>query len=107
LFQAELVKVIVHTARQAGAILAQESFSVETPRSSRPDRVLPILNAWGLVGEIQVWRGLVELPPADGRLLRNFASQVGQALERTRLAEDEQTDQGVQVNAPSSAPSVN
>jgi hypothetical protein len=107
LFQAELVKVIVHTDRQAGVILAQEPFAVETPRSSRPDRVLPILNAWGLVGEIQVWRGLVELPSADGRLLRNFASQVGQALERTRLAEDEKTDQGVQVNAPSSAPSVN
>jgi hypothetical protein len=53
----------------------------------KPDRVLPILNTWGLVGEIQIWRGGVELPADDSRLFRIFASQIGQALERTRLAE--------------------
>ncbi len=55
--------------------------------TGRPDLILPILNAWGLVGEIQLWRGYGELPPQDGRLFCNFTSQAGQALERTRLAE--------------------
>ncbi len=53
----------------------------------RPDRDLVIWNAWGLVGEIRIWRGLVELPPQDGRLFQNYALQAGQALERTRSAE--------------------
>jgi hypothetical protein len=60
-----------------------------------------------LVGEIQIWRGLVELPPADGRLLHNLASQVGQALERTRLAEAESANRGVTLNAPTSTPNAN
>ena len=36
-------------------------------RSRRPgaaDRVIPILNDWGLVGSIQIWRGPLALPPA-------------------------------------------
>jgi two-component system sensor histidine kinase KdpD len=107
MFQAELVRVIVHAESEAAAILAQEPFGREAPSDRRPERVLPILNAWGLVGEVQVWRGLVELPPADGRLLRNFASQAGQALERTRLAETEQTGRGVHLPAPGAQAQVN
>ena len=57
--------------------------------TGKPNRILPILNAWGLVGEIQIWQGQIELPSEESRLFQNFASQVGQALERTRLAEAE------------------
>jgi len=87
MFQAALVKVIVHPEGQSPDIIVGE------PRDGvgkgRPDRVLPILNAWGLVGEIQLWHGYGELPPEESRLLQNFASQAAQALERTRLAEAE------------------
>ncbi len=87
MFLASLVKVVVHLEGQSPDIIASE------PRDGvgkgRPDRVLPILNAWGLVGEIQLWRGYGILPPEDSRLLQNFASQAAQALERTRLAEAE------------------
>jgi K+-sensing histidine kinase KdpD len=87
MFQASLVKVILQSEGQS------PSYVVSEPRDAvargKPDRILPILNAWGLVGEIQLWHGYGMLPPEDGRLLQNFASQAAQALERTRLAEAE------------------
>jgi hypothetical protein len=36
-----------------------------------------------------MWRGDLELPSVDSRLFRNFASQIGQALERINLREFE------------------
>lgn len=100
MFQATLVKVVIQMEGQP------PRFIVGEPRDGmekgRPDRVLPILNAWGLVGEIQLWRGYVELPPQESRLLQNFASQAAQALERTRLAEAEE-----RLKALTSAASVN
>jgi two-component system sensor histidine kinase KdpD len=87
MFLASLVKVVIHLEGQSPDIVASE------PRDGvskgKPDRILPILNAWGLVGEIQLWRGDLQLPPEESRLLQNFASQAAQALERTRLAEAE------------------
>jgi two-component system sensor histidine kinase KdpD len=55
----------------------------------KPDVSLPILSAWNLVGVIQMWRGEVELPSEESRLFQNFASQIGQALERIYLREIE------------------
>lgn len=100
LYVASLARVVFESEGQAPKIEAEE------PRGGaakgRPDRVLPILNAWGLVGEIQLWRGLMELPPEQSRLLQNLASQAGQALERTRLTEAENHIRGekptVEVN---------
>jgi K+-sensing histidine kinase KdpD len=88
MYQASLVKVVIQSEGQPPGIVAAEPR--EGAESGRPDRVLPIWNAWGLAGEIQLWRGYVELPPADSRLLQNFASQAAQALERTRLTEAEE-----------------
>jgi K+-sensing histidine kinase KdpD len=88
MFQASLVKVIIEPEGQSPNIVASEPR--EGAGKGRPDRVLPILNAWGLVGEIQLWRGYGELPSEQSRLFQNFASQAAQALERTRLAEAEE-----------------
>lgn len=49
----------------------------------KPDRVLALQDAEGLIGEIQLWRGKIDLPAEDNRLFQNFASQVGHVLERT------------------------
>ncbi len=85
LLQASRVKVILYLDGQPSGLVA--SAPRDGLEAGQPGLVVPILNAWGLVGEIQLWRGYAELPPQDGRLLRNFTSQTGQALERTRLAE--------------------
>jgi len=88
LYQAADVKVVLEPNELSTGICA------EVPRNGsvqgRPDRVLPILNAWGLVGEIQLWRGLTPLPPEGSRLLENLTTQTAQALERTRLTEAEE-----------------
>lgn len=88
LFQASLVKVIFQTKKQSPSTV------IRVPRDGvekgHPARVLPILNAWGMIGEIQVWRGdYMELPPEESRLLQNFASQAAKALERTQVTEAE------------------
>ena len=88
LFQAVLVNVIFHPDKDLPGIVASEPH--DGTGKGRPDRVLPILNSLGLVGEIQIWRGFyLELPPEDGRLFQNFELQTARAFERTYQFETE------------------
>jgi len=100
MFQAPLVQVIIHKEGQSPSVVATEP--AERTAEGSADRVIPVLNDWGPVEEIQLWRGSITLPAPDGRLLQNFASQAGQALERTRLAEADtlHNDRGVSLNTP-------
>jgi K+-sensing histidine kinase KdpD len=94
LFQAALVNVIFYSEDRSLSIVASEPG--DGMGKDRSDRVLPLLNSWGLVGEIQIWRGAyVDLPSEDGRLLQNFASQTARALERTQQAETEKHVNGM------------
>jgi two-component system sensor histidine kinase KdpD len=93
MYQASLVRVVLPSDGQTPDLVAAEPRDREA--RGQPDRVLPIWNAWGMAGEIQLWRGFAELPPEDGRLLQNFASQAAQALERTRLTEAEDRMKGM------------
>jgi K+-sensing histidine kinase KdpD len=98
LFQASLVNVIYRPEMPLPSIVVSQPGDVE--RENQPDRILPILNAWGLVGEIQIWRGAyVDLPPEDSRLLQNFASQTARALERTQQIDTEQPVKGLAPKA--------
>lgn len=82
LFQALLVNVVFRPDKNLPGIVISEP--AEVAPNGRPDRLLPIVNSWGLVGEIQIWRGLYsELPAQDGRLFQNFAQQTARAFERT------------------------
>ena len=93
LYQAMLVKVIFNPEKNVPAIVVSEP--KDGAAKGRPDRDLPIVNSWGLVGEIQIWRGIYsELPPEDGRLLQNFALQTARAFERTTQFEAETRLQG-------------
>jgi len=93
LFQASLVNVTFQQSKQSPRIAISEPLDGEGKR--QPDRVLPILNAWGLVGEVQIWRGeFGDLPTADSHLLQNFASQAARAFERTYSLEMEKTGNG-------------
>jgi K+-sensing histidine kinase KdpD len=86
LFQASLVNVTYQPGSRSSRLVASEPQNGKG--EGKPDRLLPILNAWGLVGEIQIWRGdNLELPAEDGTLLQNFAAQTARALERASLVE--------------------
>ncbi len=89
LFQASLVGVSFQPSKQSPQVIARAPADGE--EGSKPDRVLPILNAWGLVGEIQIWRGeFGDLPSEDSPLLQNFVSQAARAFERIQSMEMEQ-----------------
>ena len=86
LFQAALVNVSYQPTKESSRIVASEPQYGKG--EGKPDRLLPVLNAWGLVGEIQIWRGeYAELPSEDSQLLQNFAAQTARALERASLIE--------------------
>jgi K+-sensing histidine kinase KdpD len=94
LFQASLVNVTYQPTGQASRIVASEP--PNGIGEGKPDRLLPILNAWGLVGEIQIWRGdYLDLPTEDGSLLQNFATQTARALERASLIDAKLAANGV------------
>jgi K+-sensing histidine kinase KdpD len=98
LYQAMLVNVIYNPEKQTPAIIVSEPNGGTA--KGRPDRDLPIVNSWGLVGEIQIWRGIYsELPPEDSRLLQNFTLQTARAFERTSQLESENRLQGMQAAA--------
>jgi K+-sensing histidine kinase KdpD len=113
LFQASLVNVTFQKSKQAPRIAisepsegtgdyddrrrtgndtGDEGQGGNSKQKGRPDRVLPLLNAWGLVGEIQIWRSeFANLPAEDSPLLQNFALQVARAFERAYSLEMEKT----------------
>jgi K+-sensing histidine kinase KdpD len=91
LFQASLVHVTFQQSKGSPRVTANEPQNGGP--NGRPDRILPILNAWGLVGEIQIWRGeFGELPAEDSPLLQNFVLQTARAFERTYSLEIEQQE---------------
>jgi two-component system, OmpR family, sensor histidine kinase KdpD len=87
MFQAAHVQVAVQPESPFAPMMAQAP--LDSVAQGKPDRVLPILAAPGLVGEIRLWRGDGWLPPEDSRLLQNFSTQAALALERARLVETE------------------
>jgi K+-sensing histidine kinase KdpD len=90
LFQATLVNVTFQQSKQTSRIAVSEP--LDGVEKGQPDRILPILNTWGLVGEIQIWRGeFGNLPAQESHLLQNFASQAAMAFERTHSLEMEKT----------------
>lgn len=84
MFGAELVEVSLQPSGPSQFISVRMPSDSST--STKPNLMLPIMGISipGLVGEIHVWQGHGWLPPEDGRLLRNFATQVALALERTQ-----------------------
>ena len=93
LYQAMLVNVVFHPDKDQPGIVASEPH--DGTGKGRPDRVLPVVNSWGLVGEIQIWRGVyTELPSVDSQLFQNFALQAARAFERTYPFEAERQAKG-------------
>ena len=99
LFQASRVNVTFQQSKGSPRVTASEP--QDGTQKDRPDRILPILNAWGLVGEIQIWRGeFVDLPAEDSHLFQNFILQTARAFERTYSLEMEKTGNVSVAGAP-------
>jgi K+-sensing histidine kinase KdpD len=93
LFQAAQVNVTFQQSKQTPRIEVSETHN--GAGKGQPDCILPILNAWGLVGEIQIWRGeFGDLPSEESHLLQNFVLQAARAFERTYSLEMEKTQSG-------------
>lgn len=93
-YPASLVTVSLQPKGQDLETAAYEPENAIMP-ARKPDCTLVILNGWGRAGEIHIWRGSIDLPNEDSRLFQDFTSQIGQALERTRLAKVEEVMNGV------------
>jgi len=83
---AALVEVLIQLGH-APAMVARAP--VDGLANDEPDRVVPILAAPDMVGEIRLWGGGDWLPSEDSYLFRNLAAQAALALERARLEEAE------------------
>jgi K+-sensing histidine kinase KdpD len=98
IYQAALVNVIYRPSKDSPSVVASEP--PYGNGKGRPDCVIPILNAWGLIGEIQIWQGdYTTLPSVDSRIFQNFGSQAARALERTQLMESEQSTKNLNQRA--------
>ena len=95
LFHASLVNLIFYQSRkESPRIVVSEPH--DGVGKGRPDCHLPILNDWGLVGEIQIWRGAYgNLPSEDSPLLQNFAMQTAKALDRTQPVANKELANGL------------
>jgi K+-sensing histidine kinase KdpD len=88
LFQAARVVVTFQPSDRSARLAAGEPD--QDLKTTRPDRILPLLHARGLVGEIQIWRGdYSDLPAEDSPLLQGIALQTARAFERTQPFEME------------------
>jgi K+-sensing histidine kinase KdpD len=96
LFQAAQVIVTYKSGGQSQHIAVCEPDSENGQRlTTRPNRILPILNAWGLVGEIQIWRGeYSDLPTEESPLLQGIVLQTARAFERTQSLAMEKAGDG-------------
>jgi len=85
LFQAAQVVVTYHPGGRSQQVAISEP--PDHIMETKPNRIIPILNAWGLVGEIQIWRGdYSDLPVEDSPLLQGIALQTARAFERTQYS---------------------
>jgi K+-sensing histidine kinase KdpD len=80
LYQAALVQVTIQSGNLAKPVTI--SYPQGKAINRHPDRVVPMMGARGMAGEIWLWRQDMPLPGADNRLLNNYASQGAWALER-------------------------
>jgi hypothetical protein len=58
----------------------------------RPDRVLAIFSGPALIGEIDIWQGIISLPSEDDLMLQTMLRQTAAALDRVRMAEAKPPD---------------
>lgn len=53
----------------------------------KPDRALTIVSGSAVIGEIDIWQGMIPLPAEDDPMLQTMLNQTAAALDRVRAAE--------------------
>ena len=87
LFQAALVEVVITSGNPRAPLVAKIPSTGSD--NGKPDMIIPVLAAPGILGEISIWRGNGWLPTEDSLLVKNISTQAALALERSRLDEAE------------------
>jgi len=87
-FQAQTVEIMIQPLTHSASTVHRTPVHAAAP-TTKPDTVVPLLTARGLLGEIRLWRKDSPLSPAEDRLLRTFTSQSALALERALLGQVE------------------
>lgn len=87
-FQADQVDVFVAGLADREPMLHRKTAA--SPASvSKPNLLIPLQSAHGVLGEVRLWRETPPLGPSDQHLLLAFASQGVLALDRARLSQTE------------------
>jgi two-component system, OmpR family, sensor histidine kinase KdpD len=86
--QADQVDVFFEGQPGNPPILLQK-YTASSPAATKPDLLIPLQSARGVLGEVRLWRREPPLGPNDERLLLAFTSQGVLALERARLSQTE------------------
>ena len=61
----------------------------------RPDRILAIISGPAVIGEIDIWKGIISLPSEDDLMLQTMLRQTGAALDQAyaKPSQNHSTDQ--------------
>jgi len=91
---AEKIQMVTQGEHVAVNVAAAQPFTFDLPLDApppprRPELIIPIQAARGILGEIRLWRAVPAILSAERRLLQTFASQGALALERAWLAQAE------------------
>lgn len=88
IYQAELVQVHLNRRGKFSPLDIRAGNSAASPVIGKPDRALPIVSGATLIGEIDIWKGMVVLPGEDDAMLQTFLRQIAAALDRAQVAEE-------------------
>ncbi|HEX7394613.1 MAG TPA: hypothetical protein VF313_06760, partial [Anaerolineaceae bacterium] len=54
----------------------------------KPDRTLPIVSGPVLIGDIAIWKGLLQLPSDEDPMVKTLLRQTSAALDRAQVSEE-------------------
>ena len=83
-YLAQLVQVHLHGRGRFSALSTQAAGNPNNLPNDKADLILPIFLGPELIGEILVWKGLVNLPTAHDPMVRKILYQTAMALDRVQ-----------------------
>ena len=87
-YLADFVQVHLSARRSLSAV---EMVAANKPVGSvraKPDRALALVSGPALIGEIEIWKGLLPLPSEDDPMVQTILRQTAAALDRAQVFEE-------------------